>query len=128
MSITIGMKETAIETTQGEALGFESTQNLGMMGSMKVKGVIDKNGTVSLTSTSMGAEQKSTMQWPQGAVMAEGMRLLTMKKGMKEGTQYSVKVFTAGMMQAVDTKISIGSEQKVDLLGRVVNLQEVKTP
>jgi hypothetical protein len=75
----------------------------------------------------MGAEQKSTIQWPQGAVMSEGLRLLTLKKGLKEGTQYSVKIFSAGIMQAVDTKISIGPEQNVDLLGRVVTLREVKT-
>ncbi|MFC1793435.1 transglutaminase family protein [Planctomycetota bacterium] len=127
ISMTVEMKETSIETTNGEPLGFESTQKLGVMGSMKMKGQVDKQGIVSLTTTSMGNEQKSTMQWPQGAVMAEGMRLQTLKKGLKEGTQYSIKIFSAGMMQAVDTRVSIGPEQKVDLLGRVVTLREVKT-
>jgi len=75
----------------------------------------------------MGSEQKSTMQWPQGAVMAEGLRLLTLKKGLKEGTQYSVRIFSAGMMQALDADILIGAEQNVDLLGRVVPLREVTT-
>jgi hypothetical protein len=127
ISMTVEMKEISIETTSGEPLGFESTQKLGIMGSMTIKGQVDKQGVVSLTTTSMGAEQKSTMQWPQGAVMAEGMRLETLKKGLKEGTQYSIKVFSAQMMQAVETRVSIGPEQKVDLLGRVVTLREVKT-
>ena len=56
----------------------------------------------------MGAEQQSTFKWPQGAMMAEGLRLLTLKKGMEEGTEYSVKMFSSGVMQAVDAKISIG--------------------
>jgi hypothetical protein len=126
ISMTIEMTETSFETTGGEPLGFESTQKLGAM-VMKMTGQLDKQGNVSMTTTSMGAEQKSTFKWPQGAMMAEGLRLLTLKKGLKEGTEYSVKIFSAGVMQAVDTKISIGSEQNVDLLGRVVTLREVTT-
>ena len=126
ISMTVEMTETSIETTSGEPLGFETTQKLGAM-VMKMTGQVDKQGKVTLATTSMGTEQKSTLQWPQGAVMAEGLRLLTLKKGLKEGTQYSVKIFSAGVMQAVDTQISIGPEQNVDLLGRVVALTEVKT-
>jgi hypothetical protein len=127
ISITVEMTEISIETTKGEPLGFESMQKLGIMGSMTVKGQIDKQGLVSLTTNSMGAEQKSTLQWPQGAVMAEGLRLQTLKKGLKEGTQYSVKIFSPGMMQALDADVLIGAEQNVDLLGRVVPLREVTT-
>ncbi len=126
ISMTIEMTETSFETTSGEPLGFESTQKLGTM-VMKMTGHVDKRGMVSITTSSMGAEQKSTLQWPQGAVMAEGLRLLTLKKGLKEGTQYSVKIFSAGIMQALDADILIGPEQNVDLLGRVVPLREVTT-
>jgi hypothetical protein len=126
ISITIEMTETSIETTSGEPLGFEVTQKLGAM-TMKMAGQIDKQGLISLTTNSMGAEQKSTLQWPQGAVMAEGLRLLTLKKGLKEGTQYTVKIFSPGMMQALDADVRIGAEQNVDLLGRVVPLREVTT-
>jgi len=126
ISMTIEMTETSIETTSGEPLGFETTQKLGAM-AMKMVGQVDKQGNVSITTTSMGTEQKSTIQWPQGAVMSEGLRLLTLKKGLKEGTQYSARIFSPGVMQAVDTEVSIGAEQKVDLLGRVVTLREVTT-
>jgi len=94
---------------------------------MKMTGQVDKQGNVSVTTTSMGTEQKNTLQWPQGAVMAEGLRLLTLKKGLEEGTEYSVKIFSPGVMQALNAQIKIGSEQKVDLLGRVVTLREVTT-
>ena len=126
ISITIEMKETSIETKKGEPLGFEATQKLGAM-VMKMAGQVDKQGIVHLTTTSMGTEQKSTLQWPQGAVMAEGLRLMTLKKGLKEGTKYSVKIFSPGIMQAVNAQITIGPEQNVDLLGRVVNLRQVTT-
>ena len=91
MSVTIDMKETSIETTSGEPLGFEVTQKLGAM-AMKVMGRIDKQGKVALTTSSVGTDKKSTLEWPQGALMPEGLRLLTLKKGLKEGTEYSVKI------------------------------------
>jgi hypothetical protein len=59
--------------------------------------------------------------------MAEGMRLLTLEKGLKEGSTYTVKIFSPGIQQALEAKIQIGPKQNVDLLGRVVALTEVTT-
>jgi hypothetical protein len=124
--ITINVTETSIESPKGEPLGFELTQELSGI-PMKVTGTVDKQGTMNLTSTAMGAEQKSTLQWPSGAVMAEGLRLLTLRMGLKEGTEYSAKIFSPGILQALGVKIRIGPKQNVDLLGRVVPLTEVET-
>jgi hypothetical protein len=124
--ITINMTETSIESPNGEPLGFEMIQELSGI-PMKVTGTVDKLRTVNLTSFAMGAEQKSTLQWPEDAVMAEGLRLLALKMGLKEGTEYSAKIFSPGILQALDTKIRIGPKQNVDLLGRVVPLTEVET-
>ena len=57
--------------------------------------------------------------------MSEGLRLLMMRKGLEQGTEYTVKVFSSGVLQAVDAQIKIGQKQNVDLLGRVVVLTEV---
>ena len=122
--VTVDMTETSIETADGKPLGFMSVQNISMM-VMKIVGTVDDRGMVNLTSTSMGAEQKETMPWPEGAIMAEGLRILTLKKGLKEGAAYSARIFSPGLMQAVDAQIKIGPKQNVDLLGRVVPLTEV---
>ena len=124
--ITMNMSETNIETTDGKPLGFESVQDLGIM-TMKVVGDVNQQGMVNLTVMSMGAEQKSTLEWPSGAVMAEGLRLMTLRKGFKEGTEYTVKLFSPSIMQALDTQVRIGPKRSVDLLGRVVVLTEVTT-
>lgn len=124
--MTVWMKETSIETETGRPLSFELKQKLGMMVTTVV-GKVSREGKIDITKTSMGVEQKGTKQWPRGAVMAEGLRLLELKKGVEEGTQYSVKIFSPSVMQAVDHHIHIGSKQNVDLLGRVVELSEVKT-
>ncbi|MEK7995423.1 MAG: transglutaminase-like domain-containing protein [Planctomycetota bacterium] len=126
VSMTMEMNETSIETTAGEPLAFEAEQKLGAM-VMTMTGKVDKQGQVSLTTTSMGAPQKSTLQWPHGAVMAEGLRLLSLKKGLEEGTQYFAKIFSPGILQAVHAQVRFGPKQSVDLLGRVVTLQQVTT-
>ena len=124
--ITIEMTETSTETADGKPLGFELVQKLAAM-TMKLTGIINEQGIVNITTSSMGVEQKSTMQWPSGAVMAEGLRLLTLKKGLKEGSMYNAKIFSSGILQALDAQIHIGPKQDIDLLGRVVALTEVKT-
>ncbi|NIP26975.1 MAG: hypothetical protein GWN67_23835 [Phycisphaerae bacterium] len=124
--VTIKMTETSIETTAGKPLGFRVSQDMSIM-TMKVEGTVDEQGTVSVTTKSMGSEQKSTLEWPDGAVMAEGLRLLTLSKGLKEGSTYTANIFSPGIMQALEAQISIGSKQNVDLLGRVVSLTEVTT-
>ena len=44
---------------------------------MKVVGIVKDDGVVDVTSTSSGSQQKSTIPWPAGALMAEGLRLLS---------------------------------------------------
>jgi len=124
--VTMTVTETSIETIEGKPLGFEVVQDFSMM-TMKVVGTVNEQGTVDVTITSMGAEQKSTLEWPKGAVMAEALRLLTLKKGLKEGLSYTVKIFSPTIMQALDAQIRIGPKRNVDLLGRVVALREVTT-
>jgi hypothetical protein len=124
--VTLRMIEKTIETTAGKPLGFEATQLLGVM-SMKVSGAIEPNGAISVVSSSMGQETKSAMPWPAGAVMSEGLRLLTLQKGVKAGTQYTASVFSPSLMQAVDANVTIGEKKPVDLLGRVVSLTEMTT-
>jgi len=124
--ITVQMRETSVETTAGKPLRFESVQLLGAM-TMKVSGVVGDDGMVAVTAFSFGTEEKSTMPWPEGAIMAEGLRLLTLEKGLQQGTEYTASVFSPGTMQAVVGHVSIGAKKEVDLLGRVVMLTEVTT-
>jgi len=124
--VSMTVTETSIETPDGRPLGFEAVQQFSVM-TMKVVGEVNEPGKMDVTVMSMGAERKSTLQWPKDAVMAEGLRLLELKKGVKEGMSYTAKVFSPSMQQAVDTQIRIGPKRNVDLLGRVVALREVVT-
>jgi hypothetical protein len=124
VAITVKVTETYYETPQGEPLGFVSEQNFGTMG-MKVEGVRNKQGSFDVTINAGGMTQKQNLAWPEGALMAEGVQLLSMKKGLKEGTEFSAKIFMPMMMQAIVTDVRVGATKQVDLLGRVVELTEV---
>jgi hypothetical protein len=124
--ITVSMTEKTIETTDGKPLGFESVQLLAGM-STKVSGAVEPNGSFKVVTSSMGQESKDAMTWPAGALMSEGLRLLTLQKGLKTGLQYTVSVFSPSLMAAVEAKITIGEKKPVDMLGRIVTLTEMTT-
>lgn len=124
--LSIQASETAIETLDGKPLGFEMKQKMSLM-TTEVSGRIDDQGVLEVVTKTMGTRRTQKMPWAKGAVMTEGLRLLSKKHGLKQGTQYTAKVFTAGLQQAVDMQVEIGTKQSVDLLGRVVTLTEVKS-
>ena len=126
VSLTVTMSVKTVETTDGKPLSFESIQDLGMM-KMEISGTVQPDGKLALVNRSAGSEQKSVVDWPSGALMTEGLRLLVEAKGLQEGTEYSCRIFEPTMVRALDAKTTVGSKEQVDLLGRVVTLTEVKT-
>ena len=124
--LVINSMDTCVETIEGKPLSFESLQELAAR-TMRVAGTVDEQGMVNMTVASMAGQQKSTFEWPSGAVMSEGLRLILLKKGLKQGLSYTAKVFSPSIMRALDVEIYIGPKRNVDLLGRVVALTEVIT-
>ena len=123
--ITIAITNTCIETGKGDPLGFEFEMDASGLAS-KVSGRVSPDGQLQLTQYSFGSEQKATRPWPEGALMSEGLRLLQMKKGLKEGTEYSCKVFLPESADALETHVTIGPKTSIDLLGRVLSLTQIK--
>ena len=126
VAMSLKTKEICVETLKGEPISFVAEQDIGM-GTARTEGTVGQDGIVQVQTKGMGEVQKNSFPWPKGAVMAEGLRLISMEKGLKEGTSYNVKMFSPGMMDAVDSRVSVGARQEVDLLGRVVTLTKVET-
>ncbi len=119
--VGIQTKAITIETIDGKPLGFELEQTFGFIVT-KAVGTVSENGKVQVTA----GQQRTEFDWPEGAVMSEGMRLLHFKNGLKEGTKYDAKLFDPSVMQVVDVEVEVGPKQNVDLLGRVVALTLVQ--
>jgi len=124
VAMTISVKESYMETPDGEPLAFESMQYLGALG-MTVTGKKNEAGKFEVTITTGDNTQTRTIDWPQGALMAEGAELLAQKKGFQPGTRYSTKIFVPMMLQAMDVETEIGQKKQIDLLGRVIQCTEV---
>jgi hypothetical protein len=115
-------KAITFETVEGKPLGFELEQEMALTTTHTV-GTIDERGKVRVKT----GQQQTEFDWPSGAVMSEGMRLLHLKHGLREGTGYTAKLFEPSAMQTVDVEVEVGQKQNVDLLGRVVALTEVRS-
>ena len=118
--VSVQTKSVSFETTDGKPVGFELEQTLGLIAT-KTTATIDEQGKLIVNT----GQEPIESQWPNGAIMNEGMRLLLIKHGLKEGTSYTAKIFEPSTMQAIDVQIEVGSKQNVDLLGRIVALTEV---
>ncbi len=118
--------ETCVETTRGEPRVFSAEQDMGIMAT-KTEGIVGKDGTVKVKTAMGGNTQENSFAWPKGAVMAERLRIISMEKGLKEGTSYDVNVFSPGMMTAIKTQVRVGAKEEVDLFGRVVTLTKAET-
>ena len=122
--LTVNMTSETVETPDGKPISFKSVQDLGLM-KMEASGKMQSNGKVALVVSSVGSQQKSVIDWPEEALMAEGLRLLQESKGLKEGTEYSYTIFDPSMAISLSARTVVGTTKPVDLLGRVVNLTEI---
>lgn len=122
--VTIKTSETSVETADGRPLGFSAVRQISDSAT-QIEGLVNSDGMVKVNIHSAGGDQQKSFQWPEGAVMAEGLKLLMSKKGLEEGTSCDVKVFSPSLMQAADEHIEIGPTEQVNLLGASEKLTEI---
>ncbi len=122
--IKLTVAETTIESPSGRPLGFKLEQDMAMM-KMTIEGHIRPNGIIDIETTNAGNTVKTESIYPQGALMSVGLDILCKKHGLEQGTTYSADVFSPSLMQAQKTTFNVGKRERVDLLGRVVELVEI---
>jgi len=127
VSVSISTAETSIETTEGKPIGFEYTEDLGGMGGKKITGRLNEQGRCEVITLEMGIEKQKVIDWPEGAVMAEGLRLLEIEKGLKEGATYAARIFSPAMIDVVEGSVRVGPTTNIDLFGRILPLTKVDT-
>jgi len=129
VSMNVKTSESCVETTDGKPAAFAAEQSLGFMAS-KTQGTIGSDGIVRVqtnTGIQQGSSPQNNFAWPKGAVMAEGLRLLILEKGLKEGASYDVNIFSPSLLKAISSHIKVGAKENVDLFGRIVSLTKIET-
>ena len=127
MDITIATDILEIETPDGKPLGFSLTISLGAMGQTVTRGAIGKDGNLNIVKNLAGMKEEKVMPWPEGALMSHGRMLLDRKAGLKPETTITATVFDPTALASRTVTSTVGKKAKVDLLGRVVILTEVKS-
>lgn len=123
-TVKIETTETHLETLDGKPLGFEVLQDMSGIVQKRTGKVAD--GKVSVIVDAMGQQQEVTADWPKGALLNQGLRLLQKEKGLSEGLAYEAAIFRPDMMSAITAQVAVGKPATVDLFGRVVELTEVR--
>lgn len=129
VATTMNIRNISRETLDGRPIGFECIQKLSLI-EEKRTGVIAPDGTVRMTIERPGESRTLTLQCPQEALLAEGMRLLQKQKGLKPGTEYEFQALLPPMLEklvAVPHRVKVGDRKTIDLFGRVVEATEVFT-
>ncbi|MEO6064303.1 MAG: transglutaminase-like domain-containing protein [Lysobacterales bacterium] len=117
--------EEHTETTTGKPLAFESRTRMGGSSSSTV-GRIDAQGKLTVEQHNGAAVAPRTLDWPAGAVLSEGARLLEIKAGLAPGTRVSVPTFFGDSMMAATTHLHVIGPERVMLAGRAETLVRVE--
>jgi hypothetical protein len=111
--IAMSTTETDEETPAGVPLAFESRTTLSGT-ETRVHGTV-RNGRAEVHSNVAGAKQTKTVPWPEGALLAEGLRLAEERAGVAAGTQYTNLAFQPDTLEAVAIDSKVGETASVEL-------------
>ncbi len=114
--IKIKLVEKATETLAGQAISFESIQDLSTHQST-VKGVIH-NGKVNITNSQFGVDLKNEYDFPEGASLKSwAMFREGLLRGFKPGTTYENKLYEPAMRVdgIIKAKTLIGDIETIEI-------------
>ena len=125
LKLGMSMSEIDEETLDGKPLRFESRTKISGIESMQT-GVIRADGKLDVTTEVGGAKQARTLDWPQGALLAEGLRLAEEKHGLTPGTRYKALAFQVENLEAVEVDSRVGAREVVELPDGKHNLVRIE--
>jgi hypothetical protein len=112
-SILMQSAETTVESLAGEPLSFK-THSVMSGSESTVMGEIHGE-RLRVRMRIAGEWQEREIEWPEGALLAEGLRLSSRKMPLKPGSQYQQLSFQPSGMEAVLVNSTIGALESVTL-------------
>lgn len=113
-SIPLGNTIRSVETPDGQPLGFGASTTMSAMDSM-VEGRRQPDGRFRVDITVGGATRQETMDWPAGALLAEGQRLAMLRASAHPGLHYELAIFDPASRQVAHTQVEVLGDEPVAL-------------
>ncbi|HST27025.1 MAG TPA: transglutaminase-like domain-containing protein [Rudaea sp.] len=114
VKVGLSTGETDAETMDGEPLAFTSRTAISGIAST-VQGTRRSDGRFDVVSEVGGAKTARIIDWPQGALLAEGLRLAELRAGLNPGTRFSQLAFQVDSLDAVAVDSTVGPRERMDL-------------
>ncbi|MCI0499935.1 MAG: hypothetical protein L0Y36_09700, partial [Planctomycetales bacterium] len=73
-AVKVAVEETHLETTDGKPLGFKLAMTTSSI-EQKTTGTVKNGKALLITRQAMGQTQEQTVDWPDDALLSEGLRL-----------------------------------------------------
>jgi hypothetical protein len=115
VSMSMSTEETNVETVDGRPLSFGVRSRLSGLES-ELEGVV-VDGHADVVQRSGASEQRRRVPWPAGAVLAEGARLESERRGLAAGTRYDLLVWEPFSLAAFATSIAVVGPERIDVDG-----------
>lgn len=117
----LGNTSQSVEGPHGEPLGFSARTRMSAIDST-VEGHRDDAGRY-LVTTKVGGQTRTTlMDWPGGALLAEGQRLAAVAAGRAAGSSYRLREFDPSSQQVVNVRVAVLGDETVALPGGAMRL------
>src|SRR5690349_7612611 len=117
----LGNMSQSVEGPDGEPLGFAARTRMSSMDSI-VDAVPDDAGRYHVTTTVGGQTRTTVMDWPGGALLADGQRLATLAAGREPGTRYQLHEFDPSSQQVILVQVDVLGDEMVALPGGAMRL------
>lgn len=112
--LKLGSMSRSVESTEAEPLGFGATTRLSAVDST-VDGRRMEDGRFEVTSSVGGQDRQEMLDWPQGALLAEGQRRAMASASRKAGSNYLLREFDPASRHVVEVRMEVLGDEKVTL-------------
>lgn len=111
--IAMGSSESSEETRDGKPLAFAASTRLSG-NETRVEGRIE-GAQLHVRVNNDGSWQEREMPWPSGALLAEGLRLASLRVPLESGRTYRDLSFQPSSLDAIEVTTTIGERETVNL-------------
>lgn len=124
-TVKIEMEQAYRETLDGRPLSFTSRMGMGQV-PMLFSGAI-RDGRLTLTTEQFGVKKKATYDFDPEIRFAWGQELEQRKRGLKDGTTFTVKTYDPMMRAdgAIEVEMVVHGKETVDVDGKKERLTRV---